>query len=118
MDTAHMKNLCRQMNHAARKIHIISWLQTLDPVMESLDTLNLAADVMVKRMATGVRTEGVSDEWIVQKTGDGLKRLKKTLRLRNAYGDLDAAWHHYAALFSICGETIARGMALRAGNHG
>lgn len=110
MDKSHIDYLASKMNHCARKMWVVKKLESLDPVMERLDTMNLALSVMEKREATGIRSSGISDEWIVKNTADGMKRLQKVARLRDRYGDLDSAFEYYSDLFSVCAETILRGV--------
>lgn len=113
MDKAHVDYLASKMNHCARKMWIVKKLESLDPVMERLDTMNLALSVMEKREATGIRSSGISDEWIVANTAGGIRRLEKVTRLRARYGDLQDVFDYYSAVFSVCAETIMRGIGLK-----
>lgn len=112
MDEAHVEYLASKMNHCARKMWIISKLRTLDPITEGLETMNIALSVMERREATGIRSSGITDEWIVRNMANGMSRLRKVARLRTRYGDLDKAFDYYSALFSVCVETIMRGLPL------
>ena len=115
MDDGHLKYLAFKMAHAGRKMLIIKRLEALDPVVERLETMNMALDVMEKRILTGDRSSGITDEWIVNNVRDGIRKLEKISRLIARYGDLEYAWDYYSAICQVCAETMLRGIGFGVG---